>query len=168
MDAMEAILTTRAMRRYSDAPVPDELLMRCLEAAQQAPLVGTSSLSSTLSSDLMKCAMRSLTFTVGRLSATKCLPEPVFRSEQDRLTYERTRKASQILRRQSMFRFMCCFCSRSSRGGFMMKRVLSTLGASTAASTRRCRTSVSLREASASEQRSPPSSGYIRLRHLRS
>ena len=40
MDAMEAILTTRAMRRYSDAPVPDELLMRCLEAAQQAPSGG--------------------------------------------------------------------------------------------------------------------------------
>ena len=40
MDAMDAILTTRAMRRYSDAPVPDEMLMQCLEAAQQAPSGG--------------------------------------------------------------------------------------------------------------------------------
>ena len=40
MDAMEAILTTRAMRRYSSEPVDDELVMQCLEAAQQAPSGG--------------------------------------------------------------------------------------------------------------------------------
>lgn len=40
MDAIEAIMTTRTMRRYSDRPVSDDDLWTCLRAAQQAPTGG--------------------------------------------------------------------------------------------------------------------------------
>lgn len=40
MDALEAIMTTRAMRRYTDRPVSDADVQTCLRAAQQAPSGG--------------------------------------------------------------------------------------------------------------------------------
>ncbi|MDX8030718.1 nitroreductase family protein [Lentzea sp. BCCO 10_0856] len=40
MDALEAIMTTRAIRRFTDEPVADEDLWTCLRAAQQAPSGG--------------------------------------------------------------------------------------------------------------------------------
>lgn len=40
MDVIEAIHTTRAMRRYSDEPVADEEIWSCLRAAVQAPSGG--------------------------------------------------------------------------------------------------------------------------------
>ena len=40
IDAFEAILTTRAMRRYTDQPVADDDIVACLRAAQQAPSGG--------------------------------------------------------------------------------------------------------------------------------
>jgi nitroreductase len=40
MDAIEAIMTTRAMRRYSAEPVTDDDILTCLRAAQQAPSGG--------------------------------------------------------------------------------------------------------------------------------
>lgn len=40
VDAIEAIMTTRAMRRYSAEPVTDEEILSCLRAAQQAPSGG--------------------------------------------------------------------------------------------------------------------------------
>ena len=40
MDALEAIMTTRAMRRFSDRPVADADIETCLRAAQQAPSGG--------------------------------------------------------------------------------------------------------------------------------
>lgn len=40
MDAIEAIMTTRAMRRFSDRPVADADIEACLRAAQQAPSGG--------------------------------------------------------------------------------------------------------------------------------
>ncbi|MDQ3738111.1 MAG: nitroreductase family protein, partial [Actinomycetota bacterium] len=39
-DPIETIMTTRAMRRFSDQPVDPELIRRCLAAAQQAPSGG--------------------------------------------------------------------------------------------------------------------------------
>ena len=98
MDAMDAILTTRAMRRYSDAPVPDELLMQCLEAAQQAPSGGNVQPQQyvVVRSPEVRHALAGI-YRQAFERYEKCLPEPVFRSEHDRLTYERTRKASQDL-----------------------------------------------------------------------
>jgi len=40
MDTIETILTTRAMRRFTDQPVADADLATCLRAAQQAPSGG--------------------------------------------------------------------------------------------------------------------------------
>lgn len=40
MDAIEAIMTTRAIRRYTDEPVTDDEIATCLRAAQQAPSGG--------------------------------------------------------------------------------------------------------------------------------
>ena len=37
MDAMEAILSRRSIRRYTDEPVPDELVQQLLKAAMAAP-----------------------------------------------------------------------------------------------------------------------------------
>jgi nitroreductase len=39
-NAIEAIMTTRAIRRYTDEPVSDEDIVICLRAAQQAPSGG--------------------------------------------------------------------------------------------------------------------------------
>ncbi len=40
MDAIDAIMTTRAIRRYTDEPVTDDEIVTCLRAAQQAPSGG--------------------------------------------------------------------------------------------------------------------------------
>ena len=40
LDAIETIMTTRAMRRYSDRPVSDDDIVTCLRAAQQGPSGG--------------------------------------------------------------------------------------------------------------------------------
>ena len=40
MDAIEALMTTRAMRRFTDEPVSDDDVLTCLRAAQQAPTGG--------------------------------------------------------------------------------------------------------------------------------
>jgi nitroreductase len=40
MEAIEAIMTTRAIRRFSDAPVTDDEIWTCLRAAGQAPSGG--------------------------------------------------------------------------------------------------------------------------------
>ena len=40
MDAMEAILTRRSIRKYIKQPVPDEVLKELLEAAMCAPSAG--------------------------------------------------------------------------------------------------------------------------------
>jgi nitroreductase len=40
VDALEALMTTRAIRRYTDEPVTDDEVLICLRAAQQAPSGG--------------------------------------------------------------------------------------------------------------------------------
>ena len=40
MDAIEALMTTRAIRRFNDEPVTDDEISTCLRAAQQAPSGG--------------------------------------------------------------------------------------------------------------------------------
>ncbi|MDX3662063.1 nitroreductase family protein [Streptomyces sp. ID05-26A] len=40
MDALEAIMTTRAIRRFTDEPVSEDDVWTCLRAAQQAPSGG--------------------------------------------------------------------------------------------------------------------------------
>ena len=40
MDTLEALMTTRAIRRFTDEPVTDDEILTCLRAAQQAPSGG--------------------------------------------------------------------------------------------------------------------------------
>ena len=40
MDVLEAIETTRAVRRYADAPVSDHEILRCIQAAVHGPSGG--------------------------------------------------------------------------------------------------------------------------------
>lgn len=40
MQLYEALMTTRAMRRFTDEPVTDDEILHCLQAAQQAPSGG--------------------------------------------------------------------------------------------------------------------------------
>jgi len=40
MNTIDAIMTTRAIRRYTDGPVSDDDVLTCLRAAQQAPTGG--------------------------------------------------------------------------------------------------------------------------------
>lgn len=42
LDVYEAMRTARALRRYRDEPVPDDVLRRCIEAATWAPSGGNS------------------------------------------------------------------------------------------------------------------------------
>lgn len=38
VDAIDALMTTRAIRRFTDRPVSDDDLQTCLRAAQQAQI----------------------------------------------------------------------------------------------------------------------------------
>ncbi len=99
MDAIEAIMTTRAMRRFSDRPVADADLEMCLRAAQQAPsggnvqpqqyLVLTEPEPKAIVGDLYRRAF-------DRYAAV--LDEPrEFRSDAERRSFERGRDASRHL-----------------------------------------------------------------------
>jgi nitroreductase len=99
MDAIEAIMTTRAMRRFSDEPVADAAIEQCLRAAQQAPsggnvqpqqyVVVTDPARREIVGDWYRRAF-------DRYEAT--LPDPSeFRDDAARRSWERTRDASRHL-----------------------------------------------------------------------
>jgi nitroreductase len=99
MDAIEAIMTTRAMRRFSDRAVADADIEQCLRAAQQAPsggnvqpqqyLVITDPARRAIVGDWYRRAF-------DRYEAT--LPDPTdFRDDAARRSWVRTRDASRHL-----------------------------------------------------------------------
>ena len=98
MDAIEAIMTTRAMRRFSDRPVDDADIESCLRAAQQAPsggnvqpqqyLVLTDPERRTMVGEWYRRAFDRYEATLG---------EPQFRDDEGRRSWERTRDASRYL-----------------------------------------------------------------------
>jgi nitroreductase len=99
VDAIETIMTTRAMRRFSDKPVADADIERCLRAAQQAPsggnvqpqqyLVLTNPDRRAIAGDWYRRAF-------DRYERT--LPDSAeFRDDEARLSWERTRAASRHL-----------------------------------------------------------------------
>jgi len=100
MDALEAIRTTRAMRRYSDEPVSDEEILTCLRAAQQGPsggniqpwrfLVVRDVEAKQRVADLYRLAY-------DRYERALVASLPPFRSDADRERFERTRRASRHL-----------------------------------------------------------------------
>lgn len=96
---IDAIMTTRAIRRFSDAPVSDDELRTCLAAAQQAPSGGNVQPQQylVLTDDAAKAvAARWYRAAFDRYEAS--LPEPTsFRDEEQAASWRRTRAASRHL-----------------------------------------------------------------------
>lgn len=98
MDAIEAIMTTRAMRRYTDEPVADADIETCLRAAQQAPSGGNVQPQQYLvltSDERRAIAAKWYRTAYDRYEAS--LPEPSFRDEAAEASWRRTTAASRHL-----------------------------------------------------------------------
>lgn len=97
--AIESLMTTRAMRRFTDEPVSDDDLVTCLRAAQQAPSGGNVQpqhyvvvTDATVRAELGEWYRRSF----DRYEAS--LPEPGgFRDEAAERSWRRTKDASRHL-----------------------------------------------------------------------
>ena len=99
MDAIEAIMTTRAIRRYTDDAVSDDDVLTCLRAAQQAPSGGNIQPQQYVV--VRDAAVRA---EVGRLYREaydryeRTLPDAsAFRDEAQAAAWTRTREASRHL-----------------------------------------------------------------------
>ena len=96
---IESIMTTRAIRRFTDEPVSDEELRTCLAAAQQAPSGGNVQPQQYLvltETAAKEAAGRWYRVAFDRYEAT--LPEPLsFHSDADAASWWRTRAASREL-----------------------------------------------------------------------
>ena len=100
MELYDALLTTRAMRRYRDDPVTDDEIERCLRAAQQAPsggnlqpwqyLVVTDPERRARVGELYKSAY-------DRYERTLVAMTPRFRTPEDEASWRRTAEASRHL-----------------------------------------------------------------------
>ena len=99
MDAIEAIMTTRAIRRFTDQPVSDADIETCLRAAQQAPSGGN-----VQPQQYVVVTDPDLRAQVGALYQhayhryEKALPEPTeFEDDAKAEAWRRTRDASRHL-----------------------------------------------------------------------
>ncbi len=99
MDAVEAIMTTRAIRRFTDQPVSDADIETCLRAAQQAPSGGN-----VQPQQYMVVTDPSMKATLGAIYQRayhryeRALPEPTeFEDEAKAEAWRRTRDASRHL-----------------------------------------------------------------------
>lgn len=98
VDAIEAIMTTRAMRRYTDQPVSDADIEMCLRAAQQAPSGGNVQPQQYLvltDEHVRAIAARWYRRSYDRYEAS--LPEPTFRDAVAEASWKRTAAASRHL-----------------------------------------------------------------------
>ena len=98
MDPIETIMTTRAMRRYTDQPVSDAAIETCLRAAQQAPSGGNVQPQQYLvltDDDRRAVAAYWYRLSFDRYEAS--LPERTFPDEAVQRSWERTRDASRHL-----------------------------------------------------------------------
>ena len=99
MDAIETIMATRAMRRYTDQPVSDADLETCLKAAQQAPSGGNVQPQQYLvltDPEAKATAAHWYKQAFDRYEATLGSPTE-FRDEKSKLSWERTSAASRHL-----------------------------------------------------------------------
>jgi nitroreductase len=95
---LEILMTTRAMRRFLPDPVPDEMVQRCLEAAQQAPSGGNIQPQQYVvvrDAEVRRRLGEIYGAAYDRYEAA--IPEPEFRTEADAESYRRTRAASRHL-----------------------------------------------------------------------
>ena len=98
MDPIEAIMTTRAMRRYTDRSVDEADIETCLRAAQQAPSGGNVQPQQYLvltDPDRRAIAARWYRVAYDRYEAT--LPVPSLRDEAAEASWRRTTAASRHL-----------------------------------------------------------------------
>ncbi|HEX4983364.1 MAG TPA: nitroreductase family protein [Ilumatobacteraceae bacterium] len=99
MDAIEAIMTTRAIRRFRDEPVDDADIATCLRAAQQAPSGGNVQPQQyiVLTEPAQKAAIGEW-YRAAFDRYERSLPEPTdFRDEAQAESWRRTRDASRHL-----------------------------------------------------------------------
>jgi len=100
MELYDALLTTRAMRRYSDAPVTDAEVVHCLRAAQQAPSGGNLQPWQYLvvTDPALRAELGALYLAAyDRYERTLLAVTPRFRSPEDETSWERSTAASRHL-----------------------------------------------------------------------
>jgi nitroreductase len=99
VDAIEALMTTRAIRRFTDEPVADEEILVCLRAAQQAPSGGN-----VQPQQYVVVTEPEVKARIGELYRRafdryeRSLPDPTtFRTPEDEASWRRTRGSSRHL-----------------------------------------------------------------------
>lgn len=99
MDALDAIMTTRAIRRYTDEPVTDAEIAVCLRAAQQGPSGGNVQPQQyVVVTDADQRAVLARWYRSAFDRYERSLPEPsAFRDEAQAASWRRTRDASRHL-----------------------------------------------------------------------
>lgn len=100
MELYDALLTTRAMRRYTDEPIADEEIVRCLRAAQQAPSGGNLQPWQYLvvtDPDLRARVGALYKAAYDRYERTLLATTPRFRTPEDERSWQRTADASRHL-----------------------------------------------------------------------
>jgi nitroreductase len=99
MDAIEALMTTRAMRRYTDEPVTDDEILTCLRAAQQAPSGGNvQAVQYVVLTEPQRKAVAARWYKAAFDRYEKMLPTPEsFRRPEDERSWRRGRDASRHL-----------------------------------------------------------------------
>jgi nitroreductase len=98
-DTIQALMTTRAIRRYTDEPVTDEELLVCLRAAQQGPSGGNVQPQQYIV--VREPEQRAVVARLYRAAFDRyerSLPDPsAFRDEAQAESWRRTRDASRHL-----------------------------------------------------------------------
>jgi nitroreductase len=99
MDALDALMTTRAIRRFTGEPVTDEEIATCLRAAQQAPSGGNVQPQQYVvvtDADVKATVAHWYRMAFDRYE--RSLPDPTsFRDEAQAASWRRTRDASRHL-----------------------------------------------------------------------
>jgi 4-carboxymuconolactone decarboxylase len=100
MEVQHALLTTRAMRRYTDAPVTDAEVEVCLRAAVQAPSGGNIQpwqFVVVRDADVKAAVAESYRLAYDRYETALVASLPPFRSEDDEASFNRGLAASRHL-----------------------------------------------------------------------
>ena len=100
VDFLEGLMTTRAMRRYTNEPVSEEEILTCLRAARQAPSGGNIQPWQFLvitDPDLRRQVGEIYGRAYRRYEPAMVKAMPPFRSPEDEAAFTRTRDASRHL-----------------------------------------------------------------------
>ncbi|GIU91770.1 MAG: oxidoreductase [Acidimicrobiia bacterium] len=100
IDLYEGILTTRAIRRYTDEPVTVEEIRKCLRAAQQAPSGGNSQPWQYLvitDPDVKRKVAEIYRRSYRRWETAQLASLPEFRTDADREAFMRSLRSSRYL-----------------------------------------------------------------------